>query len=548
MSKSAKTPPLEYASSSKPWKPHAYQKRAMKFLLEHAGAGLFLDPGLGKTSITLGALKVLRKEGVHLKALVIAPLRVCGSVWPAEAEKWKDFEDTRVVVLHGKDKEELLHGEGDVFCMNPEGLEWLFGVTKTKLRSGKTRVDVDAKRVRYVFTTLGFDTLVVDESTKFKHSSSQRFKILKLVLHKFHRRWILTGTPAPNGLMDLFSQVFIMDLGNALGEYITHYRATYFNPVGFGGFNYVLQEGAAALIYKKLKNLVLRLAANDYLDVPEIFPVPHEFELPASAREIYDVMEDEMVVDMDLGKVTAPNAATASGKCSQIANGGLYKQTDVVVSARRMKGKDNWMLMHNVKTELARNIVDELNGQPVLIAYEFDHDLARLKEEFGEDMPYIGGGVSLAKSKEIEKRWNRGEIPVLALQPASAAHGLNLQGASEAEIGHVIWYGITWDYELFDQLIKRLARQGSKHKRVFAHLLIARKTVDVAKWYALRAKEKGQNNLLDALRVYVKSRASGRSAAAPNVPTHVPLRRPKAAQHRTLAKSAVPLRRPKARA
>lgn len=508
MSKRATTPPLEYASSPTAWEPHSYQKRAVKWLLEHAGAGLFLDPGLGKTSITLAALKILKKAKLSGRTLVIAPLRVCHSVWPGEVEKWKDFEKLNVTVLHGKNKEEMLwaSGEQDILCINPEGLEWLFGVSKVKNSRGKTQVVLDTKRFKRLFKELNITDLVVDESTKFKNSASIRFKILKLALSAFQRRWILTGTPAPNGLMDLFGQMFIVDLGNALGQYITHYRKRFFDSVGFGGFNYKPRPGAEDQIYALLKTMVLRLAAKDYLDMPEVIPNPIKFDLNEDARRIYDELEDEFVADVGDGIVTALNAASAMNKCAQVANGGLYKQTDPLISTKRVKGAGGWDLIHNDKDELVADLVEELSGQPVMIAYEFDHDRERLLKVFGKDTPYIAGGVGTKQGKEIENKWNRGEIPVLLVQPSSVSHGLNLQHASKAEIGHIIWYALTYDYEVYDQFIRRVVRQGSVHKRVIVHMLLARDTVDVAKWYALRTKEKGQNALLNALRVYVRHR------------------------------------------
>lgn len=513
-SKRATTPKLEYATSREDWNPHAYQLRAVKHLLENGGAALFLDPGLGKTSITLAAKKVLLKRQMTGKTLVIAPLRVCHAVWPREVEKWKDFEGLSVEVLHGKNREERLwNTKADILCINPEGLEWLFGVEKVTSISGKKAMKLDAKRVRRLMNELEITDLVVDESTKFKNTASQRFKILKETLPMYQRRWILTGTPAPNSMLDLFGQMYIVDLGHALGRYITHYRASYFESFGFGGFNYRLRPGAEKTIYAKLKKSTLRLAAEDYLQLPELIDNVIKFDLPESAREIYDSLEDEFVAEMDSGLVTALNAGSALTKCAQVANGGLYNQKDPLIAGGRKKS-DGWSLIHHAKDEIVADLVEELNGQPVLIAYEFQHDLERLLEVFGKDTPVLGGS-NMNKMKQIEADWNRGKIPVLLAHPASAGHGLNLQGASAAPVGHVIWYGISYDYELYDQFIKRVLRQGSKHLRVIAHHIIARDTVDEAKLYALRRKRKGQNNLLDALRVYVAARKPAQPLGLP---------------------------------
>lgn len=528
---------LEYAVKAQPWKPHAYQRRAVKWLLEHAGAGLFLDPGLGKTSITLAAFSLLKKQKQSDISLVIAPLRVCHSVWPVEAQKWTDFKHLRVGVLHGKNKEQVLedaieNGSYDVLCINPEGLDWLFGVTKRKGRNGKTQIEVDKARMKWLFGPGAITDLAVDESTKFKHSSSLRFKVLKESLSRFRRRWILTGTPSPNGLIDLFGQCFIIDMGASLGEYITHYRQTFFDAKGFGGYTFVPKAGSKEAIYARLKKSVLRLDAKDYLELPELVPNNIKFDLPDKARELYDLMEEDMVAEMDGKTYTALNAASAMTKCAQIANGGLYKQKDPIVSAKRMRGADSWELIHNSKDEIVADLVEEISGQPVLIAYEFQHDLERLLKVFGKDTPYIGGGVSPKRSKQIEDAWNRGEIPVLLGHPASMGHGLNLQNAGN----HVIWYGITYDYELYDQFIRRVLRQGSKHKRVFVHHIIARDTVDELKLYALLRKKKGQNNLLDAIRTYVRDRRAKVSSATRSRPAA------------PAAKAATPRTRPAPRA
>lgn len=510
-SKRRADPPLQIAVRPKAWTPHAYQKRAMKFLLENAGAGLFLDPGLGKTSITYGALKVLKKADLSGVSLVVAPLRVCHSTWPGEQEKWKDFNHFRVGVLHGKHKEQVLNdaingAKYDVLCINPEGLEWLLGVTKRRGRSGKIMVEVDAKRVRWLFGADAITDLIIDESTKFKNSSSQRFKMLRNVLGQFRRRWILTGTPSPNGLLDLFGQMYIVDMGASLGQYITHYRMEYFMQTGFGGYTWVPQKNAEKRIYAKLKKNTLRLDAKDYLELPKVVMNPIRFDLPDSARELYDELEEEFTAEFEGNTITALNAGSAISKCAQVANGGLYKQQSALIAGKRKHGTGSWMKVHSAKDEIVQELVEELNGQPVLVAYEFNHDLERLLGVFGKNTPYIGAGVSAKRGKEVEDSWNRGELSVLPVQPASAAHGLNLQHASSAEVGHVIFYGPIYDYENFDQLIRRVARQGSKHKKVIVHLIIARDTVDEAKWVALNRKKKGQDNLLDALRVYVRSR------------------------------------------
>lgn len=428
-----------------------------------------MDPGLGKTSITLAALKILKKEQLASKTLIIAPLRVCYSVWPREVLKWKDFEKLKAVVLHGKDKEKALKSDADIFLINPEGLPWLLG--------------------SHDFKKLGFDVLVVDESSKFKASNTQRFKLLKTILHHFRRRYILTGSPVPNGLMGLFSQIFILDGGAALGRFITHYRNTYFYPSGYGGYEWKIQPGAEARIQEKLRPLTIRLEDKDYLELPEIVINDIYVELPAAAREVYDEMEKELIVAMKSGEIVAANAAVASMKCCQIANGGIYDEA----------GKAHHL--HMEKADAVFELIEELQGAPALIAYDFHHDLERLQRLLGK-APYIGGGVTPKRSAELEAAWNKGELPYLLGNPASVAHGLNLQDAGN----HVVWHSLTWNFEHYDQFIKRVRRQGNKYKKVFVHRVIARDTVDEAKLMTLAAKDNTQKSLLNGLKGYLNTK------------------------------------------
>lgn len=469
MSKSTITQKKLSKLSKIAWKPHDYQKKAIKFMLQNSCAGLLLDPGLGKTSITLAAIKVLKKEQLVSKTLIIAPLRVCYSVWPKEIEKWADFKDLSISILHGKNKEKNLEREADIYIINPEGLSWLFARN---------------------FKKLDFDMLVIDESSKFKATSSQRFKILRPILPYFKRRYILTGSPAPNGLLDLFGQIFILDLGNALGRYITHYRNTYFYPTGFGGYEWKLQPGAEGRIQERIRPLTLRLDAEDYLEMPELIVNRVDVELTNVARQAYIEMEDELMAQMDKGDIVAANAAVASGKCSQIANGGIYDEDHKA------------HFIHDAKAVAVADLVSELSGTPALVAYEFGHDLIRLRDALGKTTPYIGGGVSPKKSAIIERAWNAGELEVLLGQPASIAHGLNLQQSGN----HVIWHSLTWNFEHYDQFIRRIRRQGSKHKKVFVHHIVAKDTIDEVKLLALQRKNKTQKDLFEALNDFFKKK------------------------------------------
>lgn len=477
------------------WKPHAYQKKAMKFLLEHAAAALFLEPGLGKTSVTLGAIKVLKKKGLLKKVLVIAPLRVCYQVWPYEVAGWKDFHELKVVVLHGPDKVERLKEEADIYVINPEGLDWLLQAEKTtSVAKKRVSVTVDMKR----WKKLGFDTLVVDELSKFKHTTSQRFKALKCILDTFQRRWGLTGSPATNGLMDLFGQCYILDQGRSLGSFITHFRFKYFNP-GRDGFSWYLKEGAEEQIYERLRPLALRMAAEDYLELPKLIEHRIEVELPAAARKTYDALEEDLIAMLENNVITAQNAGVASIKLRQLVAGGLYYQEarePTLDETAYVSLKRKWHNVHTAKIDALADLVEELQGSPLLIAYDFHHDLDRFEKKFGKNLPILGAGVTPKRSAELIDEWNKGNLPWLFAHPMSAGHGLNLQ---KANANHVCWHSLTWDYELYDQFNRRLLRQGNQADQVFVHHILAKDTIDQAMFYALQRKRKGQQALFDAL-------------------------------------------------
>lgn len=449
-------------------------------MLERQAAGVLLDPGLGKTSIVLAAFDILRRKKLARKMLVIAPLRPCYLVWPAEIDGWADFKHLRYSILHGRRKEEALEADADVYIINPEGLDWLLSK------------NFDLRRWR----ALGFDTLVIDELTRFKHSKGKRFKLMKKVLNTFQRRWGLTGTPAPNGLQDLFGQMYMLDEGNALGRYITHYRAMYFfNPDG-NGWKWVPRAGASELIYERLRNLCIRMRDEDYLkDLPQIVPVKIMLELPPAVRDIYEKMEDLMITKLEEKLIVASNAAAASTKLRQISNGAVYVDDDMA-SFVRGTGRRQVLHVHDVKLEAVDELVEELQGNPLLLAYEFNHDLERLLQHFGKDTPYIGSGVSAKRAQAVEDAWNAGEIPLLLGHPASMGHGLNFQKSNAQHVGY---FSMFWDLELYDQFIRRVRRQGNKAPRVFVHHFMMKDTVDEIIWFSQRRKERGQNALSDAL-------------------------------------------------
>jgi SNF2 family DNA or RNA helicase len=493
---------LPWAPLSRPWKPDAGQKKGAKFLIEHACAGLFADPGVGKTSITYAAFSFLKKRGVASKMLVIAPLRPAYSVWPGEVEKWTDFHGLRVVLLHGPQKEARLASDADVYVINPEGLDWLLGAVEIIDPAGRKKIVADLKR----FKSFHFDTLAIDELSKFKNTNSGRFKSLKQVVGLFARRWGLTGSPAPNGLIDLFGEVYMLDMGRTFGPYITHYRTKYFNP-DFSGFSWTIKDGAEKLIYERLKPLVCRLAAEDYFDMPEMIARYHTFDLPEDVRAVYDTLEEDMIASIGKGKViTAANAGAASMKCRQVSSGGIYT-TDALEARLARAGlvpstKREWENLHDGKTDVLEDLIESLQGSPLLVAYDFQHDLDRIKRRFGRDVPYIGGGVSPKRALEIEREWNAGNLPVLFGHPQSMGHGLNLQDAGN----HVAWYSLTYDYDTYDQFNRRVRRRGNTNQHVFVHHIIAKNTFDQIMVWALGHKEKTQNALLTAMEDMRKSR------------------------------------------
>lgn len=439
-------------SSSQYWIPKPYQTRAIKLLLSQASGGLLLDPGLGKTSTVLAAIKILTSKGLARKTLIVAPLRVMLTVWPAEVRKWKDFQHLRVEVLHGDKKAEALAREADIYVINPEGLPWLASQPWPE-----------------------FDILVVDESTKFKASNTQRFKLLRTLLPRFRRRWILTGTPIPNGIEDLFGQIYILDQGRALGRYITHFRTEFFTRAPWNVYQWLPKPDSYERVVDLISPLVIRLSAEEYLQMPELVSVEIPVFLPSESEKIYREIEDEFIS----GDIIAANAAAAGVKCRQVANGAIYTNDKA------------WRGIHEAKLDALESLLGEIAPAPVLVLYEFQHDLARIRERF----PYA---VDLGSDKDLPRtvqRFNAGDVALLLGHPASMGHGLNLQGACH----HVVWFGIPWNLEFYAQAIARVYRQGQQNSHVFVYHLVAKGTLDEKVMKVLDKKDRTQQGLLDAL-------------------------------------------------
>lgn len=422
------------------WSPRDYQETALAWLLEKPHCGLILDPGLGKTSTTLCAIGCLI-EWTHVRhALVVAPLRVAQTVWPVEARKWVDFNWLKVCDLTGKTREEriaLLKEKHHVYVINPESLAKI--------------LELDP------WQYLNLDMLVVDESTKFKDSSTQRFKALKKHLHKFGRRVILTGTPAPNGLADLFGQMYVCDMGKALGAYITHFRQRYMYQ-SHDGFSWNVSPGAAPQIYDKVKDKLLCMTAIDHLEMPELLFNVINVTLPPPIMKEYKKLERDFLIKINDETIPVFNKAALGTKLRQVANGFIYNEDHTALT------------VHPHKMEALQELVEEMQGRPLIVCYEFIEDARAIQKVFP-------GAVNVSNAKDTLKvieAFNAGKIPLLIGHPKSMGHGLNLQ-----EVCHdICWYGVTWDLELYQQAIARVWRQGQPSPIVMCHLIVADRTKD----------------------------------------------------------------------
>lgn len=468
------------------WIPHNYQLTATSFQICNPYSGLFLDPGLGKTSITLAVIKILLGCGVLRGALVVAPLRVTYSVWPREIEKWANFNNLTYHVLHENDGQAALWTtKADIFIINPEGLPWLLEALLSMYKQRKQ---------------IPFDGLWIDESTKFKnHKAKTRFDTIVTMLPIFKHRHIMTGTPAPKSLLDLWSQIYILDEGKTLKTSFYHYRNKYFESHDWDAYSYHIKDGAADLIHKAIAPLVLEMAAKDYLDIPELVYNDIYIDLPEKAMKHYKRMEREFFIELDNKSATAKTTASKSMKCHQIANGKVYEDTPETEEEMFLYTREA-IPVHKAKVEALVDLIDELNGKPLFIAYWYNHDLDALRNALGADLPYIGKGVNQKQAARLEDDWNAGVLPVLAGHPASVAHGLNLQESGN----DICWFSLTWNLEEYIQFIARIWRQGVSGNQVRVHHLIARHTVDEAMLSRLGEKAEQQQDLRDAIRMYRK--------------------------------------------
>ena len=443
--------------------PYEYQQYATRFIEKNEVAAIFLECGLGKSVITLTAIKNLIAKGEVKKVLVIAPLRVGKTTWPDEIEKWEHLKGLTYSVAIGtvKERESALRKNADITIINRENVEWLIA---------KSGVPFD------------YDMVIIDELSSFKSYKAKRFKYLLKARPTVERIVGLTGTPSSNGLMDLWAQFRLLDLGERLGRYITRYREGYFTPDKRNAqvvFSYKPLPGAEEKIYDKIGDITISMKAKDYLKMPDLVMNTVKVKMSDKDGAIYEQLKDDMFIDIREEEIDVANAAALSNKLQQLANGAIYGADKKVIR------------IHDGKLDALEDLIESANGKPVLVAYWFKHDLERIKERF----PF----VREIKTPDDIKAWNKGEILVGIIHPASAGHGLNLQQGGST----MIWFGLTWSLELYQQTIARLYRQGQT-KTVVVHHIVTEGTIDELMLVSLDRKEKRQDALIDAVKAQIR--------------------------------------------
>ena len=453
----------------KEYKPHGYQQYVTEKMIELPFMGAWLDMGLGKTVCTLTALHSMKYHRFEIrKALVIAPKKVAENTWTAEAAKWDHLKDLRMSVVLGSEKQRLeaLAVNADVYIINRENTQWL---------------------VKLYRNEWPFDVVVLDESSSFKNNQAKRFKALKAVRPHIRRLIELTGTPSPHGLMDLWAQVYLLDGGERLGRTISCYREMYFVPDKRNRttiFTYAPKEGAADAIYRQIQDICISMKAEDYLQLPEMIVDDIPVALDPKAKKAYTELEKTMLLTVDEEQlVTATTAATLTGKLLQLCNGAVYDESGDVLE------------VHDCKLEAFMETVEQLNGQHALVYYYFRHDRERLLKALEK----TGLRVRVYTGAKDEQDWNAGEIDILLAQPASCGYGLNLQDGGH----HVIWFGLTWSLEEYQQANKRLHRQGQQYP-VIVHRLVVQGGTDEDVIRSLESKDGAQEALLTALKARVE--------------------------------------------
>ncbi len=446
---------------------HEYQHTAVDHILENTHSALFLEMGLGKTVSTLTAINTLMFEEFDIStALVVAPKRVAENVWDAEIKKWSHLSHLKISKIAGsaKQRKEALRKDADVYTIGRDNIAWLCG--------------------QYGGSMLPFDMLVLDELSSFKNPKSIRFKSLRNVQPSFKRIVGLTGTPAPNGFLDLWSQIYLLDRGKRLGKFITRYREDYFAK-DYNGFSYSPREGAEDLISEKINDICMSMKAEDYIKLPDRIENIINLKFSDELQKKYDDFEKDQVMQIFEGQaedegISAVNAAALSNKLLQFANGAVYDEDRNVHE------------VHNLKIEALKEIIEDANGKPVLIAYSFQHDLRRIMHALKKYKP-----VKLTTERDIND-WNDGKIQVLIMHPASGGHGLNLQAGGNI----IVWFGQTWSLELYQQFNARLHRQGQKQAVIINKILI-KNTMDQRVVKAVEGKSERQNGLMEAVKALI---------------------------------------------
>lgn len=439
--------------------PHPYQEFAKEFMITNPLSALFLEMGLGKTITTLTAIDDLLYDCFEIrKVLIIAPLRVANSTWPSEIKKWEHLKLLRYSIVTGNEAERIqaLTTEAEIYIINRENVDWLVN------KSG---------------VAINFDMLVIDELSSFKSYTSKRFKSLLKIRPYFKRVVGLTGTPSSNGLMDLWAEFRILDLGHRLGRYITHYRNKYFVPDKRNGmiiYSYKPQEDAEQQIYEAINDITISMKSCDHLKLPELIMNEVEVVLEDKEVERYQDFNKEMIMTIGEEEIDAVNAASLSNKLLQLANGSIYDE------------EKDYHTVHDKKIEALEQLIEEANGKPVLIAYWFKADKERIEKRFNVREIQSAGDI---------EDWNKGEIQVGLIHPASAGHGLNLQQGGCT----LIWFGLTWSLELYQQTNARLYRQG-QNQTVVIHHIITKDTIDEDVMKALKRKERTQEALMSAVK------------------------------------------------
>ncbi|HEL0178033.1 TPA: DEAD/DEAH box helicase [Streptococcus equi subsp. zooepidemicus] len=445
------------------YSPHDYQRYATDFIVSHKISAVLLEMGLGKSVISLSAINELMLDYFDVsRTLVIAPLRVAISTWPEEIKKWEHLKYLTYSVVTGSEKERIdaLKKPAHIYIINRENVDWL--ITKSGFK-------------------WFFDMVVIDELSSFKSYQAKRFKSLLKARPKVKRIVGLTGTPSSNGLMDLWAEFRLLDMGERLGRYITHYRQNFFVPDKRNQqiiFSYKPKDGAEKQIYSLISDITISMKSKDYLKMPECIMNEVMVSLSEKEQMLYDSLKKDMVIKLEDEEIDAINAAALSNKLLQMANGAVYND------------KKESIVIHDRKLDALEDLIEGANGKPVLVAYWFKSDLERIKKRF--DVREI------KTSKDIAD-WNEGKVPIAVIHPASAGHGLNLQAGGST----LIWFGLTWSLELYQQTNARLYRQGQDSTVVIHHIL-TKGTIDEDVMKALKTKEKIQDALIDSVKARLK--------------------------------------------